>query len=34
MSVEANFGLSDWVGQASGTQVSWDISWPGVLDSG
>jgi hypothetical protein len=24
MSVEANFGLSDWVGQASGTKVSWD----------
>jgi hypothetical protein len=32
MSVEADFGLTDWVGQASGTQVSWSISWPGVLD--
>jgi hypothetical protein len=32
MSAEADFGLSDWVGQASGTEMSWDISWPGVLD--
>jgi hypothetical protein len=32
MSVEADFGLSDWVGQYAGTQLSWDISWPGVID--
>jgi hypothetical protein len=32
MSVQADFGLSDWVGQASGSTVSWTISWPGVLD--
>jgi hypothetical protein len=32
MSVEADFGLTDWVGQASGSTVSWTISWPGVLD--
>jgi len=31
MSVEADFGLSDWVGQASGTELSWDISWPGRI---
>jgi hypothetical protein len=34
MSVEADFGITDWVFQANGTQVSWDISWPGVLDDG
>jgi len=32
VSVQADFGLTDWVGQASGSQVSWTISWPGVLD--
>lgn len=32
MSVQADFGLTDWVGQASGTQVTWTITWPGVLD--
>lgn len=32
MSVEADFGLSDWVGQLSGTQVSWSISWKGVIE--
>jgi hypothetical protein len=32
MSVEADFGLSEWVFQASGSQLSWDIAWPGVLD--
>ncbi len=32
MSVEADFGLSAWVGQASGTQLSWDISWNGVME--
>ena len=34
MSTEADFGISEWVFQTSGTQVSWDISWPGVLDDG
>jgi hypothetical protein len=33
MSVEADFGLTDFVGQASGAQLSWDITWPGVLDN-
>ena len=32
MSVQADFGLTDWVGQAGGSTVSWTISWPGVLD--
>ena len=32
MSVEADFGLSGWVFQAHGTEVSWDITWPGVLE--
>jgi hypothetical protein len=32
MSVEADFGLTGFVGQASGTELSWDITWPGVLD--
>ena len=32
MSVEADFGITDWVFQASGTELSWDITWPGVLD--
>ena len=32
MSVEADFGLSGFVGQANNTQASWDISWPGVID--
>jgi hypothetical protein len=32
MSVEADFGLSDWVFQSSGSQLSWDITWPGVLE--
>ena len=31
MSVEADFGMTDWVFQASGSQLSWDITWPGVL---
>lgn len=31
MSVEADFGLSGWVFQASGSQVSWSITWDGVL---
>lgn len=34
MSVEADFGISGWVFQASGSQLSWDISWPGVIDDG
>lgn len=34
MSVEADFGITGWVFQASGTQLSWDITWPGVLDDG
>ncbi|HEY1464267.1 MAG TPA: hypothetical protein VGF44_12705 [Terriglobales bacterium] len=32
MSVEADFGLSGWAFQASGTQNSWTIAWSGVLD--
>ena len=32
MSVEADFGLSDWVGQAGGTQLSWEIAWDGEYD--
>jgi hypothetical protein len=32
MSVEADFGITDWVFQASGSELSWDITWPGVLD--
>lgn len=34
MSVEADFGITDWVWQASGSELSWDITWPGVLDDG
>jgi hypothetical protein len=34
MSVEADFGITDWVFQASGSELSWDITWPGVLDDG
>ena len=34
MSVEVDFGITDWVGQASGSQLSWDITWPGILDDG
>jgi hypothetical protein len=32
MSVEADFGITDWLFQASGSQLSWDITWPGVLE--
>jgi len=32
MSTEADFGQSDWVGQAGGTQLSWEIAWDGVYD--
>ncbi len=32
MSVEADFGITGWVFQASGTELSWDITWNGVLD--
>ena len=32
MSAEADFGLSDWVGQAGSTQLSWEIAWDGVYD--
>lgn len=34
MSDEADFGITGWVFQATGTELSWDISWPGVLDDG
>lgn len=34
MSVESDFGITGSDFQAGGTQVSWDIAWPGVLDSG
>jgi hypothetical protein len=26
------FGLSDWVGQMSGQNITWNISWPGVIE--
>jgi hypothetical protein len=29
MSVEADFGITDWVFQASGSELSRDITWPG-----
>jgi hypothetical protein len=32
MSVEADFGISEWVFQATGTELSWEIAWNGVLD--
>ena len=32
MSVEAEFGQSDWVGQLGGTQLTWEISWDSVYD--
>ena len=32
MGVEAEFGLSDWVGQAGGTTMTWEIAWDGVYD--
>jgi hypothetical protein len=34
MSVEADFGITGWLFQANGTQLTWDITWPGVLDDG
>jgi hypothetical protein len=34
MSVEADFGITDWVFQASGSELSWDITWPRELDDG
>jgi hypothetical protein len=34
MSVEADFGRTDWLAQTAGTQLSWDITWPGVLEDG
>jgi hypothetical protein len=34
MSVEADFGITDWLFQSSGSQLTWDITWPGVLDDG
>ena len=34
MSVEADFGITDFVFQATGTQLTWTITWPGVLDDG
>jgi hypothetical protein len=33
MSVEADFGITGSVFQANGSQISWDITWPGVLDN-
>ena len=32
MSTEADFGITGWVFQADGSQFSWVITWPGVLD--
>jgi len=32
MGVKADFGISGWLFQADGTQLSWDITWPGVID--
>jgi len=34
MSVEADFGISEWVFQAAGSELSWEIGWNGVLDVG
>jgi hypothetical protein len=34
MSVQADFGITDFVFQASGTQVRWVISWDGVMEDG
>jgi hypothetical protein len=33
MSVDADFGITGSLFQASGSQLSWDITWPGVLDN-
>lgn len=33
MSVEADFGISEWVFQATGSELSWEIAWDGVLDA-
>jgi hypothetical protein len=32
MSVGADFGISEWVFQASGSQMGWVISWDGVME--
>lgn len=32
MSEEADFGISEWVWQAGGTQRSWELTWPGVIE--
>ena len=34
MSVKADFGISEWVIQSDGTELSWEIAWDGVLDAG
>ena len=34
MSVEADFGITDFVFQASGSQLTWTLTWPGVIDDG
>jgi hypothetical protein len=34
MSVEADFGITPSNFQANGSQLSWDITWPGILDNG
>jgi hypothetical protein len=32
MSVEADFGISEWVAQQSGTELDWELGWNGVLE--
>ena len=32
MSSEANFGLSEWVYQASGTTLDWGLAWSKITD--
>jgi hypothetical protein len=32
MSVEADFGITEWVFQSSGSQMTWVIAWDGVME--
>jgi hypothetical protein len=34
MSVEADFGISDFVFQSPGSQVTWTLAWEGVIEDG
>jgi hypothetical protein len=31
VSAEADFGISEWVWQAGGSQQSWELTWPRVI---